>query len=54
MVEVWGLAVGWRSTKGAARGAFTVREYPDAKTAKEAERDWLKILVMSDEADAAA
>ena len=40
-IRVWGLASGWRSTEGAARGAFTWREY---KTESFPREDWLEVL----------
>jgi hypothetical protein len=42
-VEVWGLAKGIRTTKEAAQGAFTVREYMDGKEHRE---DWLDIITI--------
>jgi len=44
-VTIWGLAAGVRSTEGAARGAFTWRDYPSENDAKEAEKDWLKVII---------
>lgn len=35
-IALWGIAAGRGSTEGAARGAFTVREYPTVKAAKDA------------------
>lgn len=40
--RVWGLATGRGSTKGAARGAFTWREYPSGTTIPVG--DWMNIL----------
>jgi hypothetical protein len=40
---VWGLAAGVQTTKNAARGAFTVREYPAGKVP---EKDWLRIIAI--------
>jgi len=44
MVRIWGLAAGRRSTKDAAPGAFTWREYPTPQAAREAEPDWRVII----------
>lgn len=45
VVHVWGIAAGTGSTKGAARGAFTWRDYPTLAEFREAEnKDWLRIL----------
>jgi hypothetical protein len=41
-VIVWGVAAGSGTTKDAARGAFTWREY--ASEAGVPQRDWLEIL----------
>ncbi len=41
IVTVWGLAGGRGSTKGAARGAFTCRDYPADNIPG---ADWLAIL----------
>lgn len=46
MVRVWGIASGRRTTKDAAPGAFTWREYPSMAAAKEAERDWRRIITV--------
>jgi hypothetical protein len=40
-IRVWGLAQGRRSTEGAARGAFTWREY---KTEAFPRNDWIEII----------
>jgi hypothetical protein len=40
-IRVWGLAIGVRSTEGAARGALTWREYP---TEFFPQNDWIKII----------
>ena len=42
-IIVWGLAAGTRSTRDAASGAFTWREY---KTENFPRRDWLKIFII--------
>ena len=44
-IEVWGLAAGRGSTQGAARGAFTVCDYPNREAAKAAEGDWITVLI---------
>lgn len=43
-IEVWGLAAGRGSTQGAARGAFTVRDYPNREAAQAATGDWTTVL----------
>jgi hypothetical protein len=45
-VTVWGIAAGRRTTKEAARGAFTARTYPVKDWDKNRE-DWLSILAIS-------
>jgi hypothetical protein len=40
-IRVWGLAAGRRSTEGAARGAFTWREY---ETESFPRNDWLEVI----------
>jgi hypothetical protein len=47
-IQVWGLAKGRGTTQGAARGAFTTREYTDGKEHRE---DWIDILVIKKEED---
>lgn len=42
-VTVWGLAAGVRTTKDAARGAFTARTY-NRDTFQRFAEDWLDIL----------
>jgi hypothetical protein len=42
-IRVWGLAQGWRSTAGAARGAFTWREYETESFPRE---DWIQIVII--------
>ena len=44
MIVIWGLAAGRGSTKEAARGALTVKEYQTAEEAEKAVSDWLHIL----------
>ena len=46
MVEIWGVAAGRRSTKGAAYGAFSIREYPTERAARESVEDghWLRVV----------
>ena len=44
MVEVWGIAAGRRTTKEAARGAFTFREYKGIEEWEKAKGDWLQIV----------
>jgi len=46
MVRVWGTAAGKGSTKEAARGAFTWREYPTRDAARAAAGDWLAIAAI--------
>lgn len=42
---VWGIAAGHGSTKEAARGAFTQRDYPSREAYEKARlSDWLSIL----------
>jgi hypothetical protein len=45
-VIVWGLAAGRGTTKGAARGAFTWREYASREAIPRA--DWLEIIVIEE------
>ena len=45
-VTVWGLAAGCGTTKDAARGAFTWREY--ASRASIPDGDWLEILAIEE------
>jgi hypothetical protein len=42
-VTVWGVAAAHGSTRDAARGAFTWREYPDGRIPQE---DWLQIITV--------
>jgi len=44
IVTVWGLAAGRGSTKDAARGALTCRDYPEDNIPQ---ADWLKILYIT-------
>jgi hypothetical protein len=44
MVRVWGLASGKNGTEGAARGAFTTRDYESIEKIREA--DWLRIAII--------
>ena len=44
IVTVWGLAAGRGSTKEAARGAFTCRDYPADNIPR---ADWLAILYIT-------
>ena len=45
-ITIWGLAAGRGSTREAARGAFTVRDYPSLQAAQDAQGDWLEIAVI--------
>lgn len=49
MVTVWGLAAGHGTTKAAARGAFTFRDYPSRAEATRAwvDGDWLEVMEIS-------
>lgn len=44
---VWGIAAGIRSTKDAARGAFTWRKYPSEQEIPQT--DWLEIVKITNE-----
>lgn len=46
-VIVWGIAAGFGSTKDAARGAFTWREYPTEQ--KIPRQDWIEIIKITRE-----
>ena len=48
-IVIWGLAAGRKSTRGAAPGAFTCREYPTPQSAREATADWLHIITTEEE-----
>ncbi len=45
-VTVWGLAAGRGSTRKAAWGAFTLRDYSSLQAAQDAQGDWLEIAVI--------
>jgi len=49
MIVIWGLAAGRGSTKEAARGALTVKEYQTAEEADKALNDWQVILSKREE-----
>jgi hypothetical protein len=49
MIVIWGLAAGRGSTKEAARGALTVKEYQTAEEADKALNDWQAILSKREE-----
>jgi hypothetical protein len=49
MIVIWGLAAGRGSTKKAARGALTVKEYQTREEADKALKDWQVILSKQEE-----
>jgi hypothetical protein len=49
-VEVWGIAAGRGTTKEAARGAFTFREYKDIEECEKVKGDWLEIVCIRERA----
>ena len=46
--EVWGIAASRRTTKEAASGAFTTREYRGAEEWEKAKADWLQIFCIKE------
>jgi hypothetical protein len=50
MIVIWGLAAGRGSTKEAALGALTVKEYQTPEEADKALNDWQVILSKREEA----
>ena len=47
-VEVWGTSAGRGSTKEAAYGALTWREYASLEEFEKARNDWLHIIAVSE------